>query len=58
MDCLIRLRNSLKRPAIGLGCLVVLLLVSCGGGGGGTGGAGGTAASSWDTMVWDQGTWL
>jgi hypothetical protein len=35
-----------------------LLLGSCGGGGGGGGGSNSTAPSnSWDSMVWDQGSW-
>ena len=49
----------IHRGVIALGLLVaVLLLGSCGGGGGGGGGSEGAAGSSWDTMIWDQGTWL
>jgi len=52
-------KNSIQRGVIALGLLVaVLLLGSCGGGGGGGGGSEGAAGSSWDTMFWDQGTWL
>ena len=52
-------KNPIQRGVIALGLLVaVLLLGSCGGGGGGGGGSEGAAGSSWDTMFWDQGTWL
>ena len=49
----------IHRGVIAHGLLVaVLLLGSCGGGGGGGGGSEGAAGSNWDTMFWDQGTWL
>ncbi len=50
-------KTPIHRGIIALALLVaVLLLGSCGGGGGG--GGEGASGSSWDTMFWDQGSWV